>query len=93
MAARLDLPQHLHNDGGFAAASVADDLEMLVLGAQWNTQHLSAVVHLEADASALNGVVKLLRRHENRPLQSSSVLHFLATENVFANGERASRRN
>src|ERR1017187_5112914 len=58
VAARLDLTQHLHDNGGFAAASVADDLEMLVLGAQWNTQHFSAVVHVEADASALNGLVK-----------------------------------
>jgi hypothetical protein len=31
---RLDLAQHLHDDGGFAAANVADDLEMLVLGAE-----------------------------------------------------------
>src|SRR5664279_1839736 len=92
VAARLNLAQHLHDDGGFAAASVADDLEMLVLGAQWNTQDFSAMVHFEADARALNDLVKLPRSHEDRPLQSSSILHFLAAENVLANGERKLRQ-
>src|SRR5260370_26499810 len=92
VAARLDLPQHLHDDGGFAAASVADDLEVLVLGAQRDTQHLAAMVHFEADTLALNGLVKLLWSHEHRPLQAPPVLHFLATANVLANGERKLRQ-
>jgi len=61
---------------------------VLILGAQRDPQHLAAMVHFEADASALNGLVKLLRSHENRPLQAPPVLHFLATANVLTNGDR-----
>jgi hypothetical protein len=42
VATRLNLAQHLHDDGRFAAAGVADDLEVLILGAQRNAQHLAA---------------------------------------------------
>ena len=45
VSTRLNLAQHLQDDGGLAAAGIADDLEMLILGALWNTQHLAASIH------------------------------------------------
>ena len=53
MPARLNLPQHLHDDGCLAASGVADDLEMLVLSPQRNAEHLPALIHLDADSSTL----------------------------------------
>src|SRR5713226_4789242 len=84
----LNLAQHLQDDGRFAAAGIADDLEMLILGTLRYTQHLAASIHFEADARPCEGSVKLPRRHENRPLQAPSVLHLLATANVLWNGQR-----
>ena len=83
----LNLPEHLHDDGRLATSGVADDLEMLVLGAQRNSQHLLALVHSDADSSALDGLVELLGRDQNRPLQPPSILHFLASANVLGDGE------
>src|ERR1700683_3366097 len=84
----LNLAQHLQDDGRFAAAGIADDLEMLILGAVRDTQHLSASIHFEADARPREGFVKLPGRHENRPLQASSVFHLLAAANVLWDGQR-----
>src|ERR1700730_11570396 len=92
VATRLNLTQNLHDDGCFAAAGIADDLEMLILGALRNTQHLAASIHFEADARPFEGLVELLRRQENRPLQAPPVLHLLATANVFWNGQRKLRQ-
>ena len=88
VSTRLNLTQHLQDDGRFAAAGIADDLEMLILGALRNTQHLAASIHFEADARPFEGFVKLPRRHENRPLEASPVLHLLATANVLWDGQR-----
>ena len=88
VSACLNLAQHLQDDGCFAAAGIADDLEVLILGALRNAQHLAASIHFQADARPLEGFVELPGRHENRPLQSPPVLHLLATANVFWNGQR-----
>src|ERR1035437_4180540 len=87
VSTRLNLAQHLQDDGRFAAAGIPDDLEMLSLGAVWNTQHLAASIHFQADAGAFEGLVKLPRRYENRPFETSAVLHLLAAANVFSNGQ------
>src|SRR2546427_11167772 len=92
VATRLNLAQHLHDDGRFAATGIAYDIEMLSLGTLGNTQHLAASIHFEADARPFEGFVKLLRRHENRPLQAPPVLHLLATTNVLWNGQRKLRQ-
>src|ERR1700728_3855897 len=88
VSTRLNLAQHLQDDGGFAAAGIADDLEMLILGALRDTQHLAASIHFEADAGTFESLVKLPGRHENRPLQAPPVLHLLATANVVWDGQR-----
>src|ERR1039458_1979671 len=88
VSTRLNLTQHLQDDGRFAAAGIADDLEMLILGALRNTQHLAASIYFEADARPFEGFVKLPGRHENRPLQASPVFHLLATPDVLWDGER-----
>src|SRR6266567_3475131 len=88
VSARLNLAQHLQNDGRFAAAGIADDLEMLILGALRDTQHLAASIRFEADARPFEGFVKLPRRNQNRPLQAPPVLHLLATANVLWDGQR-----
>src|ERR1700730_7886259 len=84
----LNLEQHLQDDVRFAAAGIADDLEMLILGPLRDTQHLAASIHFEADARPFEGFVKLPRRHQNRPLQAPPVLHLLATANVLWDGQR-----
>src|SRR5260370_28092752 len=88
VSTRLNLAQHLQDDGRFAAAGIADDLEMLILGALRDTQHLAASIHFEADARPFEGFVKLPRRHQNRPLQAPPVLHLLATANVLWDRQR-----
>src|SRR6266568_2929755 len=76
MPARLNLPQHLHDDGCLATSGVAYDLEMLVFSPQRNAEHLPALIDLDADSRPSNGLVELLRRYENRPLESPAIFHF-----------------
>src|ERR1035437_7816527 len=58
VSTRLNLAQHLQDDGRFAAAGIANDLEVLILGALRDTQHLAASIHFEADAGTFECFVK-----------------------------------
>src|SRR5487761_1444508 len=49
VTARLDLPQHLHDDRGLPAARVPDDLEVLIFSPDRNAEHLPAAIRLDAD--------------------------------------------
>src|ERR1035437_9808231 len=77
VTARLNLAQHLHDDGCLATSGVADNLEMLVLSPQRNAEHLPALIDLDADSRPSNGLVELLWRYENWPLETAAVFHFL----------------
>jgi hypothetical protein len=57
VSTRLNLAQDLQDDGRFATAGIADDLEMLVLGALRDTQHLAASIHFQPDARPFEGFV------------------------------------
>jgi hypothetical protein len=88
MPARLNLSQHLHDDGCLATSGVADNLEMLILSPQWNAEHLLALIDLDADSRPCNGLVELLRLHENRPLETPPVFHFLSAADVLRDRPR-----
>src|SRR5260370_25306376 len=65
VSACLNLAQHLQDDGRFAAAVIADDLEMLILGTLRYTQHLTASTHFEPDPLPSEASVTLPRLHDN----------------------------
>src|SRR6266567_1058990 len=85
MPARLDLAKHLYDDCCLAAASISDDLEMLVLGTFGYAQKIPALVHLDSDSGSSNGFVELLWRYENWTLQPPPILHFLPPADVLGN--------
>src|ERR1019366_2549929 len=70
VTARLNLPEHLHNDRCLATSSVADNLEMLVLSPERDPEHFPALIDLDANSRPCNVLVELFRRYENRPLET-----------------------
>jgi hypothetical protein len=83
MSARLDLAEHLHNDRRLAAAGVADNLDVLVFAAFWDAQKVLALVHFDPDSGALDSLVELLRRNQDRPLQTPAILDFFPPPDVL----------
>ena len=91
MTPTLYLPEHLHNQSRFAGPCVAHEFDMLRLGLQRDTHHVFGFGRDEADAIAIHGLVELFRCKQDWAFEPPSILQFLASADVFANGERELR--